>query len=85
MRVQDWIFRLDLLLKFKKINIPGTGKSLPEALILALTNPQYGNSSLNYEFSTRKLQVQNILCTQIVFWFGFDIQNYLCTQHVLSL
>ena len=41
--------------------------------------------SLNYDFSTWKLQAQNILCTQIVFCFCFDIQNNLCTQHVLSL
>jgi hypothetical protein len=39
--------------------------------------------SLNYEFSTRKIQVQNMLCTKIV--FCFDIQNNFCTQHVLNL
>ena len=38
--------------------------------------------SLNCEFSTWKLQAQNMLCTQI--FFCFDIQNNLCT-HVLSL
>ena len=41
--------------------------------------------SLNYEFSTRKLQIQYMLCTQIVFCFCFDIHNNLSTQHVLSL
>ena len=33
-------------------------------------------------FSTRKIQVQNILCTKIV---CFGIQNNVCTQHVLNL
>ena len=28
---------------------------------------------------------QNILCTQIVFCFCFDIQNNLCKQHVLTM
>ena len=38
-----------------------TGKSLSDALILASTNPQYDNDcSLNYEFSTWKLQAQNM-------------------------
>ena len=41
--------------------------------------------SLNYEFSTWKFQAQNMLCTQIVLRFCFDIQNTLRTQHVLSL
>ena len=26
-----------------------------------------------------------MLCTKIVFWFCFDIQNNICTQHVLNL
>ena len=61
------------------------GKSLPETLILASTNPKYNKRcSSNYQFSTRKLQAQNMnVCTQIV--FCFDIQNNLCTQHVLSM
>ena len=41
--------------------------------------------SLNYKFSTWKLQALNMLCTQIVFCFCIDIQNNLCAQHVLSL
>ena len=44
-----------------------TGKSFSEALILGSVNPQYDNRcSLNYEFSTSKIQVQNMLCTKIV-------------------
>ena len=26
-----------------------------------------------------------MLCTKIVFWFCFDIQNNICTQHVVNL
>ena len=48
-----------------------------------LTHNMTTDCSLNYKFSTRKLQVQYMLCAQIV--FCFDIQNNLCTQHVLSL
>ena len=59
-----------------------TGKSFSEALILASTNPQYDKGLFN-DFSTyMKTQAQN-MCTQI--GFCFDIQNNLCTQHVLSL
>ena len=39
--------------------------------------------SLITDFSTRKIQVQNMLCTN--FLFCFDIQNNICTQHVLNL
>ena len=35
------------------------------------------------KFSTTKIQVQNMLCTKVV--FCFDIQNNFCTQHVLNL
>ena len=48
-----------------------------------LTHNMTTDCSLNYEFSTRKIQVQNMLCTKIV--FCFDIQNNICTQHVLNL
>ena len=48
-----------------------------------LTHNMTKDCSLNCKFSTWKLQAQNMLCTQIV--FCFDIQNNLCTQHVLSL
>ena len=44
--------------------------------------------SLNYKFSTWKLQAQNTLRTCFVhkfFLVFFDIQNNLCTQHVLNL
>ena len=50
-----------------------------------LTHNMTTDCSLNPEFSTRKFQAQNMLCTNIVFCFCFDIQNNLCTQHVLSL
>ena len=63
-----------------------TGKSLSEALIFASTNLQYDDRLFI------KLQVQcmklpslehgeSMLCAEVV----FDIQNNLCTQHVLSM
>ena len=41
-----------------------------EALILALVNPLYSltDCSCTYDFSTRKIKVQNILCAKIVFF-----------------
>ena len=48
-----------------------------------LTHYMTTDCSLIYDFSTRKIQVQNMLCTKIVFCFG--IQNNFCTQHVLNL
>ena len=60
-----------------------TGKSLSEALIFASTNPQYDNR-LFIESRVQYMKIPSSeLCTQIV--FCFDIQNNLCTQHVLSL
>ena len=59
-----------------------TGKSLSEALIFVPTNPQY-DSTLFIELHVQYMKIpsseiiQN--CTEIV----FDIQNNLCTQHVL--
>ena len=62
-----------------------TGKSVSEAVILAPTNPQYDDRidcSLNYDFSTRKLQVHYMLCTQIVLTFR---TTYVSTQGVIPL
>ena len=65
-----------------------TGKSLSEALIFASTNPQY-DDRLFIELRVQYMKIassehaQNMLYTQIV--FCFDIQNNLCTQHILSL
>ena len=55
---------------------------------LLSTNPQYDKRlfielQVQYIHENGKLQAQNMLCTQIC--FCFDIQNNLCTQHVLSL
>ena len=57
---------------------------------LELTHNIAKDCSLNDEFSTyMKIPIsehdENMLYTQIVFCFYFDIQNNLCTQHVLSL
>ena len=68
-------FHTSSLLKVR-ITVLITGKSFSEALILVSTNMKK-DCSLNYEFSTWKLQALNMLCTHIV--FCFHIQNYLCT------
>jgi hypothetical protein len=54
-----------------------------------LTHNMTTDCSLNYQFSTWKLQAQNIrrtCCVHKLFsCFCFDIQNSLCTQHVLLM
>ena len=67
-----------------------TGKSLSEAFILTSTNPQYEKRlfidlPVQYMKTTSSEHGENMLCAQIVFCFCFDIQNNLCTQHILSL
>ena len=63
-----------------------TGKSFSEALILALTNPQYDKRLfIDLAVLAGKLQAQNMLCTYIVLNFKTKTKNNLCTQHVLSL
>ena len=63
-----------------------TGKSLSEALIFTSTNPQY-DDRLFIELQVQYMKIpssehgENMLCTEIV----FDIQNNLCTQHVLPM
>ena len=63
-----------------------TGKSLSEALIFASTNPQY-DDILFIELQVQYVKIpssehgENMLCTEI----DFDIQNNLCTQHVLPM
>ena len=65
---------------------PVTGKSLSEALIFASTNPQY-DDRLFIELQVQYMKIpssehgENMLCTEI----DFDIQNNLCTQHVLPM
>ena len=59
-----------------------TGKSLSEALIFSSTTPQYViRLFIELRVHYMKIATLDMLCTQIV----FDIQNNLCTQHVLSL
>ena len=67
-----------------------TGKSLSEAFILTSTNPQYDKRlffdlPVQYIKTTRSEHGENMVCTQIVFCFCFDIQNNFCTQHVLPM
>ena len=58
-----------------------TGKSVSEALILESINPKYDERLLlNY----KKIQVQNMLCTNIVLNFKTKKNNF-CTQFVLNL
>ena len=81
---------LQLINEVPDIQINGpfrcTGKSLSEALFFASTiHNKTKDCSLIYQLNTWQLQVQNILCTWIVFYFCFDIQNNICTKHVLDL
>ena len=72
--------------QFEKIKTNITGKSLSEALIFASTNPQY-DDRLFIELQVQDMKIpssqhgENMLCTEI----DFDIQNNLCTQHVLPM
>ena len=50
-----------------------------------LTHNITTDCSLIPDFSTRKIQLQNMLCTNIVFCLCFGLQNNVCTQHVLNL
>ena len=59
----------------------GTGKKLSEAHIFASTNPQYDNRLFIESHENSKLRT----CCVHKLFFCFDIQNNLCTQHVLSL
>ena len=61
-------------------------KSLAEVLTFASTNPQYDDRlfielQIQYMKSPSSEHEENMLCTKIV----FDIQNNLCTQHVLPM
>ena len=79
-------FSYEKQLNVQTNNGNSTGKSLSEALIFASTNPQY-DGRLFIELQVQYMKIpcsehgENMLCTEIV----FDIQNNLCTQHVLSL
>ena len=71
----------------KCTNCVCTGKSLSEALIFVSTNPHYGKR-LFIELQVKHMKIPNsehVVYTNWVFCFCFDIQNNLCTQHVLSL
>ena len=65
-----------------------TGKCFSETLLLVSTNPLY-EKRLFIELQVQYMKipssehVENTLCTQIV--FCFDVQNNLCTQHVLTM
>jgi hypothetical protein len=44
-----------------------------------------GGAAVQYMKIPSSEHVENMLCTQIVFCFCFDIQNNLCIQHVLNM
>ena len=50
-----------------------------------LTHNMTTDCSLITDFSTRKIQVENMLCIKIVFCICFGIQNNFSTQRVLNL
>jgi hypothetical protein len=95
----NWVFHLDFRLGWETALpvLPGTGKSISEALNFASTNPQYDKrlfielplqymkipSSEHGENTRRTWPGENMLCTQMV--FCFDIQNNLCKQIVLLM
>ena len=58
-----------------------TGKSFSEALILASVNPQY-DKRLFIEFP-EKYKFRTCCAQKLS--FCFDIQNNICTQHVVNL
>ena len=63
-----------------------TGKSFSEALILPSTNPQF-DKRLFIELQVQYMKIprsEHVVFTNC-FCFSFNIQNNLCTQHVLSL
>ena len=69
-----------------------TGKSLSEELITGSTNPQYGKKlfidlPVQYMNIASLEHAHNMLKTCCVhkLVFCFDIQNNLCTQHILSM
>ena len=70
-----------------------TGKSLSEAFILTSTNPKYDKRlfidlPVQYMKTTSSEQGENMLCTQIVFCFCFDIQNNMfspCSELVVFM
>ena len=60
-----------------------TGNSFSEALILASVNSQY-DKRLFIEFP-EKYNFTTCCVQKLFFCFCFDIQNNICTQHVVNL
>ena len=66
--------------------LPGTGKSLSEALIFASTNKQYDNKLfIVHENCKLRIPAEHVVYTNCCFLFCFDIQNNFGTQHVLQM
>ena len=81
----DRIFKAEniLLSKIRVLKVAFTGKSFSEALFLASVNPKY-DKRLFIEFP-EKYNFRTCCVQKLIFCFCFDIQNNICTQHVLNL
>ena len=76
-------FAVSVALMWHRIGVVQVNLCQKHLFLYQLTHNMTTDSSLNYKLSTWK--AQNMLFTQIVFFFCFDIHNNLWTQHVLSL
>ena len=61
----------------------GRGYSFSEALILASVNPQYDKRF--FIAFPEKCKFRTCCVQKLFFCFCFDIQNNICTQHVVNL
>ena len=55
------------------------------SFLLELTHNTTTDFSLKNEFSTRKIEVQNMLCRKIVLNAKTKTKNNFCTQHILIM
>ena len=65
-----------------------TGKPVSEALILESVNPQYDDQlfiKLQVQYKQEKYKIRTCCVQKLFSCFCFDIQNNICTQHVLNL
>ena len=83
--VRIWCTITALIFKYIQVNL------FQKHLFLhQLFNPQYDKRlsiglPAQYMKTTSSERQENMFYTQIVFCFSFDIQNNLCTQHVLLM
>ena len=86
-KVRQMWYLVYLVVKFKSW-LESTGKSLSEALFLdQLTHNMTNDCSLIYQFSTWKLQAQNMgrtCCVQKLFWMSNQKQKTICVHNMSS-